>query len=220
MTKKATDLRGGQREIRYAPIMELRVEGEDEGAAEGTVRVVGHGAVFDRLSEWLWHPRGEFREQIRKGAFEPALGKSDIRFLLNHDGLPLARNKSGTLKVEEDDIGLSIEAELDLSDPDVQRLVPKLKRGDLSQMSFAFMLPVEGGDEWEETDEGLIRTIVRFEELFDVSPVTYPAYPDTDVAVRRLEQWRGDHPGRVQGGRNLGLAARALVLQAREIAEL
>jgi HK97 family phage prohead protease len=76
------------------------------------------------------HPPGAFAATLAK--------KPDVRLLINHDGLPLARTTSGTLKLREDKRGLHFEAELDATDPDVQRILPKVQRGDLSQMSFAF----------------------------------------------------------------------------------
>lgn len=95
----------------------------------------------------------------------------------------MARTRSGTLKLSEDDIGLAVRAELDGSDPDVQRLVPKIKRRDITQMSFAFRV-LDDVVAW--VGDELIRTITKLSALYDVSVVTYPAYPQTDVAMRTL----------------------------------
>jgi hypothetical protein len=97
--------------------------------------------------------------------------------------MPLARTKSGTLRLAEDDRGLRIDATLDPSDPDVQRLVPKMRRGDLSQMSFGFRTLK---DAWRQEGAEQIRELHAV-DLFDVSAVTYPAYQATDVALRSLE---------------------------------
>ena len=157
---------------------------EIEAREDGKRRLRGHAAVFNQLSEDL----GGFREQITPGAFVEAIEKDDVRLLINHDGLPLARNRSGTLRLAEDARGLAIEADLDESDPDVQRLLPKLARGDVSQMSFGFSVKPAGQD-WAKDDEGrTVRTLKKL-RLFDVSVVTYPAYPQTDVAVRELRAW-------------------------------
>lgn len=147
-------------------------------------RLRGHAAVFGQLSEDL----GGFREQIARGAFAEALKGDDVRLLINHEGLPLARSASGTLKLAEDDRGLAIEAELDPEDPDVQRLMPKLKRRDLSQMSFGFRVK-PGGQDWAKDEEGRTVRTLKAVRLFDVSVVTFPAYPQTDVAVRELRAW-------------------------------
>jgi phage head maturation protease len=71
----------------------------------------------------------------------------------------------------------------------VRDLMVSIERGDIDQMSFGFRV-AKGGDEWLYTDDAVTRTITKVEELFDVSVVTYPAYPDTDVAVRSLTEWK------------------------------
>lgn len=146
----------------------------------------GHAALFNSWSEELQTFAGSFREKIAPGAFDGALKRQDdVRLLINHDGLPLARTRSKTLELSTDEEGLRVWARLDPSDPDVQRVVPKMRRGDLDQMSFAFTIEE---DEWvEDKKAGTVeRTITRVGELFDVSVVTYPAYPETDAALREL----------------------------------
>lgn len=153
-------------------------DGED-----GTVKVIGHAAVFDQEA----NIGGMFREVIRPGAFINAIRQSDVPFLIEHDDLPLARNTSGTLKLSEDETGLRIETELDLSDPDVQRIVPKMRRGDLSKMSFAFRAVRQ---EWVDDESEIPLRVLHEAELFDVSIVTSPAYDGTDIALRSLEKLR------------------------------
>ncbi len=155
---------------------EIREDKED-----GTVRVVGHAAVFNqeaRIGDF-------FRERIEKGAFRDSIERNDdVPFLINHSDLPLARTTSGTLRLSEDEIGLRVEARLDMEDPDVQRIVPKLRRGDLSKMSFAFRATK---DEWDERDDDIPLRTLRALDLFDVSVVTTPAYDGTDIGLRSLE---------------------------------
>lgn len=153
--------------------LELR---DDAGGT--TKRMTGWAAKFDVLSE----PLGNFRERIRRGAFAKSLATADVRLLVNHDGMPLARTKSGTLKLFEDSVGLRFEAKLDAGDPDVQRLVPKMKRGDLTQMSFGFFTK---RDSWDRSDPQRPVRILEEVEIFDISIVTFPAYPQTEAEIRR-----------------------------------
>lgn len=147
--------------------------------------LLGHAAVFNALSEDL----GGFREQIVPGAFSDAIQTDDVRALFNHDpNFVLGRNRSKTLKLSEDARGLAIEIQL----PDTQTVrdlvMAPIERGDVSQMSFGFSVR-PGGQDWAKDDEGrVIRTLKKL-RLFDVSPVTYAAYPQTDVAVRELRSF-------------------------------
>lgn len=163
--------------------MEMRAGEPAKVAEDGdSIKVSGYAAVFNQETDI----GGQFREQIKPGAFKEAVGRDDVVFLVNHDGLPLARTRSGTLSLKEDKHGLFIESELDASDPDVQKIVPKMRRGDLDKMSFGF-IPV--GQEWDESGETPLRTITKV-ELFDVSIVTQPAYEGTEIGLRSLEKFR------------------------------
>lgn len=168
---------------------EFRVEGGD------APKIIGYAAKFDTLSEEMWG----VREKIAKGAFLAALGDSDVRALFNHDpNIVLGRNRAGTLVMTEDDIGLRYE----ITPPDTQTardLMESMKRGDISQSSFAFTMRGGGVEEWEDLPDGkAIRTIKKVARLFDVSPVTYPAYPDTESGVRSLEQVFAEHRAEVE----------------------
>ena len=167
--------------------MELRDAAPDPDTGAKRWEFVGHAAVFDSLSENL----GGFREVIKRGAFKDVLDQ-DVRLLVNHDAnQPLARGDSLTLT--EDPTGLHVRALIreDLSYARDLRI--NLEEGNVTQMSFAFGSDVQ--DDWNEAPDGtLIRTINRFGSLFDVSPVTYPAYPATDAAVRAIHRLsRGDN---------------------------
>lgn len=163
-----------ERETRTLEI-ELRVVRTEAGVP----MIRGHAAVFNQLSDDL----GGFREQIVPGAFATAISSDDVRALWNHNpDFILGRNLSKTLRLSEDVRGLAIE----IDPPDSQTvrdlvLMP-MERGDVTQMSFAFSLRPNGED-WAKDDNGQwVRTLKNL-RLFDVSPVTYPAYPQTDVAV-------------------------------------
>lgn len=151
-----------------------------EVRSDGQSKLKGHAAVFDEytdISTWT----GSFRERIMRGAFTDSIKADDIRALFNHDpNYVLGRNRAGTLTLAEDDIGLAIE----IDPPKTQfasDLVHLIERGDISQMSFAFIVQK---DSWEQgdDDEPDKRDIIKV-QLFDVSPVTYPAYEGTDVAL-------------------------------------
>ena len=143
--------------------------------------VEGIAAVFNSLSEDL----GGFREKIDPSAFNEVL-QDDTRALINHEpNLILGRTRSGTLELFVTDEGLGYR----YSDPDTsysRDLQKSMKRGDVTQSSFAFSIP-DDGDKWEKDGDSWIRTITKVKRLYDVSPVTYPAYPDTKVAARSLE---------------------------------
>jgi len=149
-------------------------------AKDDKPKIVGYSAVFDQLSEDL----GGFREKIAKGAFSKTIKESDIKALFNHDpNYVLGRNRNSTLTLEEDDHGLKVEIE----PPDTQfanDLVKQIERGDIDQMSFGF---ITKADEWDEKGKEPIRTL-KDVELFDVSPVVFPAYEQTAVAVRSTDE--------------------------------
>ena len=145
--------------------------------------IIGHAATFNQP-----YDVGFFTETIHPDAFKRTLSLGpDVRLLVDHEGQPLARTKSGTLKLGTDSRGLTVEASLDPTDPDVQRLLPKMRRGDMDQMSFAFRVPA-GGDAWDHTGDMPKRTI-REANLAggDVSIVTYPANENASVALRSRE---------------------------------
>lgn len=152
---------------------QFEMRGEDSAPT-----LEGYAATFNQE-----YDLGPFRERIDPAAFTRTLSMTpDVRLLIDHKGQPLARTKSGTLQLSTDSQGLHARATLDPADPDVQRLLPKMRRGDLDQMSFAFRVP-SGGDTWE--DDYTLRTI-REANLAggDVSVVTYPANENTTVSVR------------------------------------
>ena len=167
-----------EREIRAGVPVEIRE------AADGGLKVEGYAAVFNQEADI----GGYFREVFRPGAFAEAIGRDDVVFLVNHDGLPLARTRSKTLTLSEDDHGLKMATTLDPDDPDVKAIAGKMRRGDLDKMSIAF-LPEPGFEGWDETGKTPLRIIERA-NLYDISVVTTPAYDGTKIALRSLEKHR------------------------------
>lgn len=169
-----------KKEIRTLPIVELRVS-----SAEEENFIEGHAAVFDSWSETLGgiFP---FKEKVKRGAFASSLEKDDIRALFNHDpNYVLGRNKAGTLQLREDERGLFVK----IFPPDTawaKDLRTSISRGDINQMSFGFTVEE---DEWRYEDGYDVRELKKV-KLFDVSPVTFPAYTATDVGVRAMESYQ------------------------------
>lgn len=160
-------------EIRTFILKELRVTQEEDQP-----KISGYAAVFNVLSDDL----GGFREKVLPGAFETSIREDDIRALWNHDpNYVLGRNTAGTLKLEEDEHGLKIE----IDPPETQYardLMASMKRGDVDQMSFGFYTI---SDNWHKEEDQVVRDLVKA-KLFDVSPVTFPAYPQTVVHARDI----------------------------------
>lgn len=165
-----------ERRYHRCPDIELRTDGDN-----GPRILIGYAAVFDELSEDL----GGFRERIAPSAFASSVG-GDVRALFNHDtNLILGRTKANTLMVAEDQRGLR--CEITLPDTTVARdLLESVRVGNIDQMSFGFRTKK---DNWEEVDGQIIRTLLDI-ELLDVSPVTFPAYPQTEIALRSMGAWQ------------------------------
>lgn len=148
-------------------------------------KVGGYAIVFNSLSCDL----GGFREIISPNAVtEELVNNSDIIFNYNHDNnymLGRSRNGEGTLSLRIDDKGLYFECELPNS-PMGDNIRESIKRGDLSQCSFAFALDPddESSETWEHRDDGIYRTINKIAGLYDVSAVVSPAYEETSISER------------------------------------
>ena len=142
---------------------------------DGVLRLSGYAAVFNDASVPL-----PFKERISPGAFRKTLTEQpDVRLLINHEGLPLARTKNGTLTLREDDRGLYFDAEL-AQTQEARDIHTLIARGDVDQMSFAFRVIRQ---KWNENRTERILTEVSLADG-DVSVVTYPAYPTTTVEAR------------------------------------
>jgi len=166
-----------------------KVELRETGHEDRPVEIHGYAAVFNTLSDVLGRRTTgkntmELREKISPEAFDNVLDQ-DTRAFFNHDpNFVLGRRSNGTLELSVDDVGLRYV----VTPPNTQMvrdmLLEPMKRGDIDQSSFGFILGSKG-DKFEEDDNGnMIRSLVSVEELRDVSPVTMPAYPDATAALR------------------------------------
>ena len=146
-----------------------------------TLLFTGYASVFNK-PYGVRDNKGVYDETIQPGAFKKTLQEQDdVRFLVNHDGIPLARTSSGTLELEEDQYGLFVRAELDPTNPTVAEVASAMKRGDLNEMSFAFAAMRD-----EFNQQGDERTVSEA-RLFDVSVVTYPANPWAGAKLRGVD---------------------------------
>ena len=169
--------------------LELREEGDSNVVVSFRVSfVVGYASVFNTLSNDL----GNFKEIISPDAFEGRLN-DDVRFLINHEGLPLARTTNETLKLTTDETGLRYEAKV--ANTSLGRdLLELMRNGTINQSSFAFVVD---DDSWEVKDGVNIRTINKVSRLYDVSAVTYPAYEEASVALRSMDEWKKEEETKV-----------------------
>jgi HK97 family phage prohead protease len=150
---------------------------EARQADDGTMRMAGYAAVFNEASVPL-----PFIEKIAPGAFRKTLSETpDVRLLVNHEGLPMARTKNGTMRLSEDEKGLFFEAEL-ANTQEARDLYTLVERGDVDQMSFAFRVIRQN---WSKDRSERTLTEVSLSDG-DVSIVTYPAYTATSVEAREL----------------------------------
>lgn len=172
--------------------METRtIEQRVELRADGDAKIItGYAAVFYRADDPgtqypLW---AGAVERVMPGAFDEALKSDDVRALFNHDeNMLLGRNRSGTLALSIDDVGLRYDVTLDPEDDDHMRVYRKLQRGDVDGSSFGFMIRGRDGQSWTmETRDGVEIEVreLRNVQLFDVGPVVFPAYPSSTSGTR------------------------------------
>lgn len=175
-----------KQEFRYTTLKEVRVDQTD-----GKRTIEGYAALFNTPTDL-----GGFREVIIPGAFSRALKEQqDVRALINHDpNMVLGRTASGTLELTQDEKGLKFRVQM----PDTtyaHDLMESMSRGDINQCSFGFMAVDQNWTDsmanpaYADADDNGQRVVVRElkdMDLLDVSPVTYPAYPETSVGLRSL----------------------------------
>lgn len=153
--------------------LELRADGDD-------LKLTGYASVFESPYDVYGGPPYGWTEIVDRKAFDVTLAaKPDLHLLINHEGMPLARTKSGTLRLAADTKGLHVDADLDADDPDVQRLRTKMKRGDMDEMSFGFRVKRQ---EWNEdyTERRLLEISLH---KGDVSVVNFGANPATSAEI-------------------------------------
>jgi HK97 family phage prohead protease len=170
-----------RRQLRDSPERRGIASGQFEFRAQGgQLLLTGYASVFNSPYDVYGGPPLGWTEEVDPRAFDVTLAsKADAHLLINHGGMPLARTKSGTLKLGTDSKGLHVEAGLDPSDPDVQRLVPKMNRGDMDEMSFGFRVK---NDEWNE-DFTARRLLEVSLHKGDVSIVNFGANPATSAEL-------------------------------------
>jgi HK97 family phage prohead protease len=165
------------REVRFlSESLEIRSADNSPGT------IAGYAAVYESETDL-----GYFREVLKRGAFRKSLAEGrDVRALWNHDSsIVLGRTSAGTLRLEEDDKGLKFE--IDLPDTQAGRdAATSIGRRDVTGMSFGFEVVTAKWVEEQEKDTEL-REIYDL-RLWEISPVTFPAYQDTDVAKRGLDE--------------------------------
>ncbi len=154
--------------------------------------LVGYASTFEPYDMYGGPQNYGWIEQLDPHAFDKTLReKPDLHLLINHEGMPLARTKSGTLTLSVDSHGLRTESRLDRSDPDVQRLEAKMRRGDMDEMSFAFRVKAQ---KWEaapgfEEDDQSKRTLIEVSlHKGDVSVVNFGANPTTHAEIKGIDQ--------------------------------
>jgi HK97 family phage prohead protease len=152
----------------------------------GQQRLTGYFIEWEQKSNPIW---GYFREKFAKGAFRN-LDSPDICALWQHDQRqPLARQSAGTLILQEDSVGVRFDFEVDPEISWHRDAIRSIQRGDVTQMSFMFTVPWEEGAEiWDESDPSMPVRTVHKADLYEISPVTWAAYPQTTVGVRSAEE--------------------------------
>ncbi len=164
-------------EVRKSSVVKEQREFRMESAEQNGNTIRGYAAVYNSDSEWM----GGFYEQIATGAFDGVMD-NDVRAYFNHDeNLLLGRVSSGTLRISTDKRGLFYEVDLP-NTTYANDLAELMKRGDVNQSSFAFLIEQ---DKWEQRDGVTYRIIEKVSRLLDVSPVSQPAYPDSTSELKR-----------------------------------
>ncbi|MFB7142070.1 HK97 family phage prohead protease [Gottfriedia sp. NPDC056225] len=157
----------------------LAPEIREKNSEDESSKIVGYAVKWGQRSNTIGYYY-KFEERFEKGAFFDAIN-GDVIAAWNHDWNEiLGRSTSGTLLLEEDDIGLRYEITMPLW---ADKYVETVQRGDVSGSSFTFIPEVE---EWDETNEVALRTIKKA-KLYEVSPVVFPAYPQSEAGVRSME---------------------------------
>ena len=170
--------------MKHANSKQVRIEKRDGQPS----KIVGYAAVFYRSGE----PGTQYElytghfERIQPGSFSRAIeDQDDVRGLYNHEpSAILGRTVSNTLRLSEDEIGLRYE--IDVPDTQIGRdVVTSIDRGDVTGSSFAFSIS-EGGSQVRKDGKVTVREITGV-DLYDVGPVSFPAYDATTTGLRAVD---------------------------------
>lgn len=162
---------------------EVRAEQDEQ---HGNI-LTGRPIVYDARTDLGWYD-----EIIENGALTDT-DLRDVRFLVNHntDMIPLARsrnnNANSTMQMSVDDEGMAIRVDLDIeNNAEAKSLYSAVERGDIDGMSFMFTVD---GDKWDDIDsDHPTRTITKIQRVLEVSAVTFPAYQQTSISARGLDE--------------------------------
>lgn len=180
----------------------------------GQNRVRGYALKFNVVYDMGWYTESVDRSALSKADM------SDIRILLNHDAnIILGRTSAKTAEVGIDDVGMWYEVDLPNS-PNGENARVAIERRDITQSSWGFQFRTDStgrriGDKWEMRNGREHRTITDVSVVFDASPVTYPANPDTSVAKKSAEAWRSETKQQNQPTNTVEYLARAFALEPK-----
>lgn len=181
-------------------------ETKSEEGSEFIVR--GYASTFEPY--FMYEEDGvQFFERIAPTAFEDA-DMSDVVFLRDHTGRVLARTKNGALNLSTDTHGLMSVTDLSLTSAS-KEMFEDIRTGNYSQMSFSFVV-AKDGQHFEQEARKVTRVIDRISKLFDVSAVSFPANPGTDIGVSYRDLFNGVIEARK--------AERLKAIRARKLLEL
>lgn len=191
---KAHEAAEGRHHSAGREVRSIRSEVGIKDTAEGPV-IHGYGIVYNRDSHIITNDDGKrFIERIHPKAVEKLLASGpDVRALGNHDeNMLLGRTKSGTMSLRSDEVGTHYEIKPPRSAIG-DHFVEVIKRGDMDGSSFGFNI-APGGERWDMTTDPPTRTVTEIRDLFDIGPVTFPAYEDATVAARSLRSLQSAAP--------------------------
>lgn len=167
------------REYRMIQLPEMQFRAMQEESEEPNYRVEGYATTYDEPYTLFHYDGIDYKEQISRDALAGA-DMSDVIFLYNHEGMVFARQSNGTLVLESNEHGLHVVADLSSTEASRQ-MYESIKAGLVTQMSWAFTI-ADGGDSYDEKTH--TRSINSVSKIFDVSCVSIPANPSTDIAAR------------------------------------
>ncbi len=168
-------------EREYRICQNLEVRKAEEGKESYIVE--GYASTFDAYEMWEFEGV-KYYEQIEKDAFKEC-DMTDVIFCKDHAGTVFARTKNGTVELSVDDHGLKCRVDLSKTES-ARRMFEEIKAEMYTQMSFAFTVREDSYDKETHT-----RTILKINKLYDVSAVSFPANPGTDISVSTRSRFEG-----------------------------